>query len=210
MAKKFSIMILGFLYISLIASVVSTAGPQESIIFKVSAANPSQTKTQSVPIEVYLPPEVKKDDVLNTAGLELKYDSEKSAYYLYKDDLELAPAQAISFDVRVKDVWIIPEKEIALLKEQTSHILRQLEKTPYYAQTQKTAQTIYKRLDKIASSQSDESISSAQHIEVYHLNTKVLEAVEKDISDMEQTQEGAIESLGWVERIKRFWRNIKK
>jgi hypothetical protein len=64
---------------------VDKASKSGSLIFRVSAANPSAKKTQTVPIKAYLPVEIKAEDILDNGGLKSKYDSKKSMYYLYKE-----------------------------------------------------------------------------------------------------------------------------
>jgi len=166
--------------------VVSTTLEPGSVIFKVAAANPSVTKTQEVLVKVYLPREVEAEDILDQGGLELEYDSERSAYYLYKDEVELAPKQIISFAVEVEDVWMIPEDEVNELKERTGRIIGQLEKTDYYTRSKELADTIYERLDEIVISQKDETVTRNQHIGIYRANLNVTSEIKEDIERMEK------------------------
>ncbi|MCX7661403.1 MAG: hypothetical protein N2Z79_01805, partial [Candidatus Omnitrophica bacterium] len=167
--------------------VVSTYLQPGSIIFRIVAANPSKTKTQKVKIKSYLPVEVKPKDVLDTGGLELEYDPEKNIYYVYKEDVELAPAEIRVFEVEVEDIWIIPAKEINNLKERVDTILEKLKDAPEYLEKAKEiADTVYPRLDEILRSQSDESVSRQQHIGIYRQNLIVLEKIKEDIAKMEK------------------------
>jgi hypothetical protein len=167
--------------------IVSTSLTAGSVIFKVVAVNPSKTRTQVVPIKIYLPQEVKADDILDLGGLELEFDEQKSIYYLYKSNVKLTPAQSRVFEVEVKDVWIIPDEKLLNLNKYTESILERLKDTEYYANASKVADSIYKRLDDIGISQRDETVSRQQHIGIYRNNLKVLDEVEKDIARLEKT-----------------------
>ncbi|MCK4824568.1 hypothetical protein KA005_52940, partial [bacterium] len=168
------------------APVVSTSLEPGSVVFRVSAANPSATKTQTVPIKIYLPLEVKAEDILDQGGLELDYDLKKAVYYLYKNDLKLTPKQVISFAVEVEDVWMLPEEETSGLKKRTERIIGQLEKTDYATQAKEMADTIYKRLDEIVRSQKDDTVTRNQHIGAYRTNLRVIDKIKEDIERLEK------------------------
>ena len=181
----------------------------DSVVFRVSVANPSKEKAQSVPIKVYLPTEVKAEDVLDKGALEIKYDSAKSAYYLYKDGVELLPGQTMTFAVKVKDVWMIPEEEINQLRKQTTRIINQLEKTDYYVQSKGITDSIYTRLDEIIALQNDKTVTRKQHISSYRTNLRVVDEIKKDIAKIEKfsekvkkVPEEAERPAGFIGRIK--------
>ena len=166
--------------------IVSTTLEPGSVVFKVVAANPSKTKTQKVPVKIYLPAEVEARDILDQGGLELEYDSEKAAYYLYKNDLKLVPLETAVFNIEIEDVWIISEDITNRLKKRTVRVVEELEETDYYIKAKEVADTIYKRLDEILSSQSDESISRNKHIGIYRVNLKIIEKIKEDIERLEK------------------------
>ncbi|MFC1624204.1 hypothetical protein ACFL28_02660 [Candidatus Omnitrophota bacterium] len=168
---------------------------------------------------------------MDKGGLDLEYDSDKSAYYLYKDDLTLEPQETIVFNVKVKDIWVIPEEEIAVFRQETELIIGQLKNTTGYASGKETLDSIYKRLDEIIASQSDYTIRRDQHIGLYRSNLRVVEEIKEDIAKMEKLSEESEElpeesvgltersekpseapkeSLGFIERIKRSFRKEKK
>ena len=64
-----------------------------TIKFRLMAVNPSKTKTQKINLMTYLPAEIQQRDVLDSGGLELEYDAQKSAYYVFKNGVELAQSR---------------------------------------------------------------------------------------------------------------------
>jgi len=166
--------------------IVSTAIVSGSVRFKIVAVNPSKIKKQTVIVKSYLPKEVKQKDIIDLGGLSLEYDPEKSLYYVIKTDVELAPAEVRVFNVEVEDVWVINENELKGLKDRTSSILTQLEKTEYAQKAKEIAESIYKRLDYIATSQADETVSKSEHIGIYRDNLDTLSDVKNDIATLEK------------------------
>jgi hypothetical protein len=168
------------------APIVSTSIHSGSVIFRVTTVNPSKSKTQKVPVKIYLPEEVKPKDVIDISGLELDYDSEKRVYYLYKGDLTLNPGELRVFQVEVQDVWIVPEVKLTELKTRIDNILVRLEKTDYYPLAKGIADSVYERLEGIRKTQSDETISQQQHIGVYRDNMETIAKIMEDIAKLEK------------------------
>src|SRR4030042_4418374 len=80
----------------------------QTVKFRIITANPSSIRRQRVPIKVYLPEEVKPEDIMDLGGLALEFDPAQSLYYVFKDDLYLDPSKVSSYEVEVKDIWLIP------------------------------------------------------------------------------------------------------
>jgi Bacterial SH3 domain len=120
-----------------------------SIVFKTLVTNPSTLITQDADVKYYLPKEVKKEDILNIdEGLTLKLDAEKAQYYVV-GTFELEPGESRILSVRVNDIWVVSDKEIASLKKQAESLVKPLEKTSYFAQGVTFQSDIESTLDKI-------------------------------------------------------------
>ncbi|HCI44446.1 MAG TPA: hypothetical protein DE315_02785, partial [Candidatus Omnitrophica bacterium] len=168
------------------APVVSTSVEGGSVVFRIFAANPSKVKPQKVQIKNYLLEEVKPRDIMDLNGLDLEYDAEKSLYYVYKNDLELAPGEVRAFRVHVEDIWFVAQSILTDIRERASGILARLDKSEYFDQAKVIADSIFSRLDYIAASQGDDSMSREQHIGLYRENVKTIEAIKEDIAKMEK------------------------
>lgn len=133
-----------------------------SIVFKTLVTNPSTLITQDAEVKYYLPKEVKKEDVLEIdEGLTLKLDSEKNQYYV-DGTFELEPGDSKILSVRVTDIWVFSEKEIASLKEQANALVEPLNKTSYFAQGVTIKSDIDVALDKILLRQSQAETPEAK------------------------------------------------
>lgn len=157
-----------------------------TIKFRLMAVNPSKTKTQKVNLMTYLPAEVQQRDVLDSGGLELEYDSQKSAYYVFKNAVELAPSEIKKVEVEVKDVWNVRKRTLSELKGRTDILMQKLEKTDYYPKAKEIADSIYSTLDDIERSQDDQNVSQQQHIGIYRQNVLLLDRIKEDIARLEK------------------------
>ncbi|HAH21296.1 MAG TPA: hypothetical protein DCL49_10390, partial [Candidatus Omnitrophica bacterium] len=157
-----------------------------SVIFRLVAVNPSKVKKQKIEIKSYLPLEVKPKDILEATGLKIEYDMDKSLYYAYNPEVELAPGEMRVFKVEVEDIWIIPENTLSDLKAQSEDVARRLEKTSHAARAKTTAENIAKSCDEIKLVQADESLSRSQHIGIYRQNVEIVERMKSEIEELEK------------------------
>ncbi|MBI4314224.1 MAG: hypothetical protein HY594_05365 [Candidatus Omnitrophica bacterium] len=155
------------------------------ITFRVVAVNPSATKTQRAPIKYYLPQEIGPKDILDAGGLEMDYDDQKGSHYVHGAP-ELKPRETRVFEVIVNDVWTISKNQLSKLRDHTNMLLGRLEKTTYQDTANALASSIFERLDKILSTQEDETLGRKEHIAAFRYNGQSLEAVKEDIAKLEK------------------------
>ncbi|MDD5466079.1 MAG: hypothetical protein PHP73_07075 [Candidatus Omnitrophica bacterium] len=168
------------------APIISTSLQPGSVKFRIVAMNPSKIKTQRVEVKYNLPSEVRPKDIMDTGGLDLEYNSEKSIYYMHKPEFELLPGEVKVYEVEVEDIWVVQDKQLDSLRKRVDNIMDKLQKTPYYEKGKEIADTIYPRLNEIAVSQKDDSINREQHIGVYRQNLLTLDQIKEDIGRMEK------------------------
>ena len=153
---------------------------------RVVAVNPSAEKTRTVPVRIDLPQEVKPSDILDHGELDVDFDTDRSLYYVHKEEVALGPKQTKVFEVLVRDVWFIADPTLESLKQHTQLLLHRLEKSEYYDSAKQLADSITARLDDIGTLQSDESIGSRQRIGNYRRDLQTLDAIEEDLGRMEK------------------------
>ena len=155
------------------------------IVLKILVVNPSDTETKEFTIHSALPPEVKAGDVLETDGLSVEYDSQAGLYIL-NGTVTLQPKQSLSKQVVLEDVWIIPAKRFAAVREETDTVMAKLTKTPYEQQGQLLADSVERRLDTVDASQQQPFVNPEQHISLYRDNLKALQSIEVDLVSLRQ------------------------
>ena len=159
---------------------------RDPITFKIAAVNPSAEKRQTVPVRIELPQEVKPEDILDKGDLDLEFDEERSSYFVFKKDVPLAPKETKVFEVLVKDVWFVPDAQLASLREYTGVVLKRLESSEYYSSAKQLGASIVQRLDDIAAVQNDEALSRKSRIGAYRLNLQTIERIKEDLARMEK------------------------
>ncbi|MFH1777438.1 MAG: hypothetical protein ABH952_07780 [Candidatus Omnitrophota bacterium] len=155
-----------------------------SVIMKLLAVNPSPELKQTVPIKGYLPKGIKPEDVIEINDLELLYDVTKGAYYVYRE-FELAPGETVTRDVRMKDVWRIPEEDLADLKELSKKYAKIMQNTDYYDKANFLKNSVESKITEILERQNRTPTNPMEHIINYHENQKLLTRIRADIAASE-------------------------
>ena len=182
--KKLGVMLLVFFVLSLVPALKAFSA--DNLRFKIIAANPSKVKTQKVPIKVYLPEELKPEDVVGLGGLSLEFDSEKSLYYVYRNDVFLKPAEIRVFEVEVVDIWLIDEAGLGIVRNRLEFLLKVFEGSEYYVKMKDISTRGEVLLTEIVKNQKDEVVSRSQHIGIYRTNSKALARLKDEMEEMEK------------------------
>jgi diguanylate cyclase (GGDEF)-like protein len=155
-----------------------------SVVLKVLAINPSKEESQEVPIKTYLPAEAKPENVLNRDELDIRFDPERSLYFVEKKVM-LKPGESYTLHVHIDDIWLVPEPQLAKTRERAANALKALEGTASYDVAKLLHDNVAASLDMIAAKQSDESLSPQEHIAAYRAHVKVMDETLKDLATLE-------------------------
>lgn len=157
-----------------------------SVRFKIIAANPSNVRRQRVPIKVYLPQEVKPQDVVDLGGLQLEFDAERSLYYVFRNDIMLNAQEVRQFEVEIKDIWIIPQSDIDTVAKKVDYLLKGFEGSEYAETMKNLAREFATLAAEIIKTQNDESLSRSQHIGAYRTNEIAFAHIKEKLLEMER------------------------
>ena len=150
-----------------------------SITMRIMAVNPSDSE-QTVPVKVYLPLEVKPENVLDKNGLEVAYDDQQGSYYVYGEFL-LKPKESLEKEIELKDVWVIEKPQIALLRQDAKDVLESFKKTNYLQRAQIISQGIDKKLKDVEEMQDISSASPGSKISNYRNSLSLLNSAKADL-----------------------------
>jgi len=171
------LVILGFSF-----SALSYAGSEVKV--KVLAVNPSDSQSIKTVITQALPAEIDPaQDILDKAGLEVRFDSENKVYTLF-GEVELKPHETKTFEVHIRDVWQITPDQIDETKKNLGNQINALKSTKYYD----TAKLLYDKaqegIDRILEEQS-RPVGMKQHVELYRAHVKQLQDIKSNALSME-------------------------
>ena len=185
-SSKHALVVAGGLLVLAARAAWATTVERDPLTLRVVAVNPSPEKSRTVPVRIDLPQEVRPEDILDHGDLEVDYDTERSLFYVHKQEVTLAPKQTRVFEVIVRDVWFVPDMEMSTLKAQTEFILKKLQKSKHFESAKQLGDSIMSRLDAIVRDQGDEAIGRKQRIGNYRKNLLTLQQVKEDIARLEK------------------------
>jgi hypothetical protein len=143
------------------------------------AVNPADSE-QTVPIKVYLPLEVKPEDVIYKGDLEVAYDAQQGSYYVF-GEYQLKPKEVLEKEIEIKDVWLIDQSQIALLRQEAKEILVAFEKTKYLERAILLCNGIDKKLNDVEQMQDSASASPGYKISNYRNSLSLLNSAKADL-----------------------------
>ncbi|MFH0881589.1 MAG: PspC domain-containing protein [bacterium] len=136
-------------------------------------------------MELPLPHEAGKKDVIGLSeGLSVVYDTEQKLYKVV-GELQLKPGEEKKIEVRMNDVWKIPEKDIQFQKGYLPSLLKVLSNSSYAGTAKQIGDSVESSLDHILTSQ-EELVNPSRHIEIYRENLGTLGEARKNIRFLEK------------------------
>lgn len=159
---------------------IFTSDIYAGIVLKVLAVNPSKTEKQKVEVKAYLPKEVKPEDIVDKADLDIAYDSQQGSYYVY-GEYDLNPGQSMEKEIEMHDIWMVPSPEIESIRNESEKTAKLLENTDFRDRMNFLKQGIESKLKEIEDRQRLPAINPERHISNYRDNIKLLESVKADL-----------------------------
>jgi hypothetical protein len=152
---------------------------QAGITMRLMAVNPADSE-QTVSIKVYLPLEIKPEDVIYKGDLEVIYDTQQGSYYVY-GEYPLKPKEVLEKEIELKDVWMIDAAQIMTLRQDAKVVLDDFKKTNYFDRAQLIYDGIEKKLKEVEAMQDLSSVSPGYKISNYRNSVSLLNSAKADL-----------------------------
>ena len=171
---------------------LDSSDAKDFIELRIKVSNPSEKTKQVTSVKYLLPSEISPRYMIDRAGLEMAYDFNKECFYLYKDNVELAPDETREYVAKVKDIWRIPDVDLEALETHTGNLTLLLKDTEYFKQAKPFADKIDTCIGEIAKTQLAK-VSAAEHIAYHRENMKLLQVAQAQVAELEKlvSQRGA-------------------
>lgn len=150
-----------------------------SITMRLMAVNPADSE-QTVPLKVYLPIEVKPEDIIYKDDLSVAYDAQQGNYYVF-GEYQLKPKETLEKEIEIKDVWIIDANQIALIRQEAKEILEQFKKTNFFERAQLLYNGIDKKLKEVQEMQDASNASPSYKISNFRNGVSLLNSAKADL-----------------------------
>ncbi|MBI3306486.1 MAG: hypothetical protein HYZ84_01580 [Candidatus Omnitrophica bacterium] len=132
--------------------------------------------------------------------MNIKFDQEHKSYQLFQD-VELAPKEARTIIIHVKNVWTVSDEVLADLKSQLEKNVTTLQGTQY----EETSRMFHEKImERIASIETDQSkaIGIKQRIEMYRAHTTMVSEIKREISSLTSMRELKSEQTTGLRTVK--------
>ncbi|MCA9396551.1 MAG: hypothetical protein KC649_05215, partial [Candidatus Omnitrophica bacterium] len=155
--------------------------------FVVKAKNPLDKKVEDRMIRKYLPRGVAADQLIDTAGFDLKYDPGKNLYYLEKR-VSFGSNESKVFEVTIKNVWVTSEEKVQDKMKEADDLRVKLVNTQY----ETTGQELYNEIEVLGKAIIDLQNSSKSALEIianFSLNETRMNGIDESIDRLRKLVE---------------------
>jgi len=181
MKKKIVFLFFSFLVFQFFSSNIFINSADASIVLKVIAVNPSKDQNQKASVKAYLPKETKPEDILDKGDLDAAYDTQQGSYYV-SGEYDLKPGEVKEIDIELRDIWVIQDTEIEVLRSDLRKIENILKNTEYADRISFIKNSIESKLNQVIDSQKNAPANPEKHISEYRDNLRVIESVKADLA----------------------------
>ena len=156
------------------------------ITLKIRAINPSKER-QKATATALLPSLVTPENVENTEKFDFVYDVAGKTYRINKE-VELNPGETRTFEVVIKDVWIIPEEEFQKLTSHAGKLAEALKSSDKEETAARLQGVIDAGIKEVSTRQAAYSVGAVKpldHIRAYEANAEAMNRIRKDVGVLE-------------------------
>jgi len=156
----------------------------KTVLMKIRFENPSSSERQVAPLRYFLAREVHAKDVVDSGGLDVGFDFEKTLYYVYDDAVELEPGEVRELALILNNKWVIDKREAYGFKVYIENMMQVVQGIGKFDSVQKlgrqTLQEIYELLERADAAELTES-----HVVTYRNDLEKLKRVHQSVQRME-------------------------
>jgi hypothetical protein len=181
MGKRSKVILATFSFI-LIIFIIPFALASE-VTVKIRAVNPFE-KNYETTVKEYLPKGVTPEAITGKGNFKIIQDKEKGLYYA-EQKVSMKPKEVLVFQIRVKDIWVVPKQKIETLRKEAAKVYAAKPADPAASQTaQKLYEQIGKTLDRVEARQAQNTIAkigAEPHMDEYWKDIDSIKQTESDI-----------------------------
>jgi hypothetical protein len=152
---------------------------QETVKLKIVAVNPSSEGVLNTKVRQDLPEEVRDIHVVDAGEMRVEFDQEKSVYYAI-GDVSLEPKEMRTFEVTVKNVWMVSDDVISGVRDEVNQSLEALSNTKYSESASILYDKVMERVGEIETEQAKD-MGIKKRIELYHSHANQLEELKSEV-----------------------------
>lgn len=150
-------------------------------VVKITVKNSSSTQARKVNVNHELPPEVTIDDVIDGAGLQVRYDAKQGVTCVYTDALEIGPLETKTFDVRIRDKWNVNRPRMDYIQEKIGSLRSMTAGRNALAAVDNMLNAAAVTLETVMQEQGPDDFTPA-YIAFYRRQADRLDAIEQDLN----------------------------
>lgn len=170
-------------------------------VIRITARNSSPTETRTFPVRRMLPAEISVSDVIDAGELEIGIDAASGLVYVERRNVELAPGETVSFEVKLLDRWNIHGPRIERLRDTAQDLRQRISTREQFLSVLNALDSALSDLDDLAAEEGPTRLDE-QYVAFYRDQGQRLNVIEQRIMRIQ-------DAMRPVESTQRFGFNVK-
>lgn len=170
-------------------------------VIRITARNSSPTETRTFPVRRVLPAEISVSDVIDSGDMEIGIDAASGLVYVERRNVELAPGESVSFEVKLLDRWNIHGPRIERLRDTAQDLRHRISTREQFASVQNALDAALSDLDRLSAEEGPVRLDE-QYVAFYREQGQRLNQIEQRIMRIQ-------DAMRPVESTQRFGFNVK-
>ena len=136
------------------ADAVDEIDQKKTVSLNVEVTNPSGNSERMIQHKHYLPDEIRAQDIVETAGFEVRFDEKEGKSYLTKEE-NFKAGESKQYKIVMKDIWQMPGAKLDGVQQRAQIAMDEIKETVYEDTGAFLFNAINDRLEQINKSQQE-------------------------------------------------------
>ncbi len=155
----------------------------KTVVMRITMKNVSATERRD-PLTRDLPAEIKANDVLDSAGLDVRTDMKPGICCIYSPSVVLAPNETKVFDIKIRDKWNVNFPRFQYLRTAATNVLTRATVKSKFKSIEDMLQGLITELDTLEKETAPAELND-KYVAFFRRQASKLDVIEQKISRVE-------------------------
>jgi len=152
----------------------------KTAVMKITMRNPSPTEKKAPTLRHDLPSEIKANDIIDSAGLDVRTDLKAGICYMY-GKVEMEPGETKTFAVKIRDKWNVNFPRFPRLRASASNVLARATAKEKFKSIEDMLQNVIIELNEIEKEPSPTDLND-KYVAFFRHQASKLDVIEQKIN----------------------------
>jgi hypothetical protein len=156
----------------------------KTAVIRITVRNTSPDASREENIRYSFPPEIKVNDILDSAGLDIDNDVKTGTCFVFKNAVVIPPEETITYEVKIRDKWNVNHYRFGALREFAQDVLNRVSARNRYKSVEDRLAELIAEIDGIEREDTPEVLDD-KYVAYFRNQSSRLDLIEQKINRIE-------------------------